>query len=458
MDRQGSRIGHRARATVTFALGASVVSALFGAVAYSASRSYLTQQRETAARDRAYLSARATLDQLRASEADAGEVLTNLAPEEGATALVRIDGRWFSSSIAVEVDDVPAEVRTAARSGVAAWQRYSLRGEPHLAVAVPLPAVDAVYAEVVPLTQLQETLTTLGVALLAGAAVTVLAGALLGFLAAGRLVRPLRRLSEQAEAIAAGRARGLEVSGSDPDLEPLVRSLNQLLEGTAEQAERGSRFVSDVSHEIRAPLAALSAAIEVMRRRRSQLPERSAEALDLLGDQIDEFQQLVLDLLEISRIDAGRAELLLEPTSCQALVSHAAASVGASVDISVDASVPPQVLLDRRRIAQVLVNLIENARRYAGGATAIEVRRTADDMVAFVVRDRGPGVPADERSRIFERFERGMHGERGPSGTGLGLALVAEHAALHGGHVRVQDAPDGGAEFVVEVQLCEPDA
>jgi two-component system sensor histidine kinase MtrB len=452
------RLGHRARATATFAVGAAIISALFGAAAYAASRSYLTQQRETAARDRVYLNARATLDQLRAPQADAGEVLTNLAPEEGATAFVLVDGRWFSSSVAVEVDDVPEGVLADASTSVAAWQRYSLRGEPQLAVAVPLPAVDAVYAEVVPLAQLRETLRTLGTALLGGAGFAVLVGASVGFFAAGRLVRPLRRLSEQAEAIAAGRAQGLDVAVDDPDLEPLVRSLNQLLEGSAQRAEQGSRFVSDVSHEIRAPLAALAAALAVMRRRRSQLPERSAQALDLLGEQIDEFQQLVLDLLEISRIDAGRAELLLQPTSCRELVAHAAASVDATVEISVDPDVPPAVLLDRRRMAQVLVNLIENARRYAGGATAIDVQRPSASILAFVVRDRGPGVPNDERVRIFGRFERGEHGERGPSGTGLGLALVAEHAALHGGHVRVQDARGGGAEFVVEVSLCEPDA
>lgn len=440
-----------------FAVAAAVVAALFGLVAYTASRSYLTEQRESAVRDRAYVNARTALEQLRSPRADIPAVLSSVAVDDGVTVLLRVDGRWFSSSVAVVVDDVPDAVIRAADDGLAAWQRFSLRGDPHLAMAVPLPAVDAVYAQVVPLEQLRETLATLGAALLAGAAVTVVAGGAIGFLAAGRLVRPLRRLSQQAEAIASGRAAGLDVAHRDPDLEPLVRSLNDLIEGSARRAEQGTRFVSDVSHEIRAPLAALSAAIEVMRRRRSELPDRSAQALDLLVEQIDRFQQLVLDLLEISRIDAGRADLVLEPTSCLQLVEHTAAAVGASLDVSVAPEVPPLVLLDRRRMGQVLANLIENARRYAGGATAVEVRRTDATSIAFAVRDRGPGVPAEERSKIFERFVRGEHGERGPSGTGLGLALVAEHAALHGGRVFVQDADGGGAEFVVEVRLCEPE-
>ena len=451
------RVGHRARATATFAAAAATVSIVLGVVAFTSSRAYLTDQRENGALDRAYLNAKLVRDQLRGRQADPGAALAALIPEEGATALVLIDGEWYASSVAVEADDLPEDVLAETAGGRAAWRRYSLRGTPHLAVAVPIPAVDAVYAEVTPLRQLDETLGTLRSSLLVAAVATTVVGGFIGFAAAGRLVRPLRKLAERAEAIAAGAAHDLDEPPADPELAPLVASLNRLIDGHARRAERDSRFVSDVSHEIRAPLAALAAALEVMQRRRTQLPEKSAYALDVLGEQIAGFQQLVVDLLEISRIDAGRTQLELEPVQPAALVRHAAAAVGVQdVAIRVDPDVPEAVLLDRRRMGQVVMNLLENARRYAGGATAISIERDGA-VLQLAVCDRGPGVPADEQTRIFERFERGQHGVRGPRGTGLGLALVAEHAALHGGRAFVEDGDGGGARFVVEVPLCEPD-
>lgn len=452
------RFGHRARATVVFAVAAGLVSVLLAVIAYTTSRSYLTDQRDRSARDRAFINARALRDQLRRPDADPGAALADLAPEEGATSLVRVDGEWYSSSVALEADDLPRDALGEAEAGAAAWERYDLRGVPHLAVAVPIKAVDAIYAEIVPLHQLESTLETLGASLLIGAGATTLAGAALGFVAAGRLVRPLRRLAARAEAIAAGDTAQLGDIENDPELAPLVQSLKRLLDDTSRRVEQGTRFVSDVSHEIRAPLAALSAAVDVMKRRRAHLPERSAYALDLLEEEIDEFQRLVLDLLEMSKIDAGRAELLLEPTDCRALVASAVALVDADPAVTIADDVPSTALLDRRRIGQVLVNLLENARRYAGGATEVVVCRPDAHVLRFLVRDRGPGVPEEERSRIFDRFERGDHGQRGPSGSGLGLALVTEHTRLHGGRVWVEDANDGpGARFVVEVPLCVED-
>lgn len=461
MERRGRRptrlrLGHRARATAVFAVAAALVSAMLAVIAYTTSRSYLTDQRESSVRDRAYVNARTVRALLRGPDADPGAALTGLAHEEGASALVRVGGEWYSSSVALEADDLPRDALAEAEAGAAAWQRYDLRGVPHVAVAVPIVAVDAVYAELVPLRQLEKTLETLATSLLVGAASTTLAGAVLGFVAAGRLVRPLRRLAARAEAIATGNTTALGEIEDDPELGPVVQSVNRLLDETARRVEQGSRFVSDVSHEIRAPLASLSAAVEVMKRRRSQLPARTAQALDLLEEEIVDFQRLVLDLLEMSRIDAGRAELVIEPTDCGALVRAAVALVGADPVIAVAPDVPERALLDRRRLGQVLVNLLENAQRYAGGATEVDVSRS-DDVLVFAISDRGPGVPEEERSRIFGRFERGEHGQRGPGGSGLGLALVTEHIRLHGGRVWLDDAAGGGARFVVEVPLCVED-
>jgi len=120
-----------------------------------------------------------------------------------------------------------------------------------------------------------------------------------------------------------------------------------------------------------------------------------------------------------------------------------------TVRVSHDAG---SITADPRRLQQLVGNLLDNARNYAGGAVEVAAERSPTG-VRLVVDDAGPGVPVDERERIFERFDRGTFGERSdaPRGTGLGLALVAQHARLHGGRVWVEDAPGGGARFVIDL-------
>jgi len=179
----------------------------------------------------------------------------------------------------------------------------------------------------------------------------------------------------------------------------------------------------------------------------------------MLEAQVSTFNTLVLDLLEISRFDARTAHL--EPTTadlaelCEDVVRTRGYD---GVAVSTPGPVPARV--DRRRIEQVLSNLLENARRYAGGATEVRLeRRDADgdeeagEWIRVRVEDRGPGVPPAERDAIFERFVRGRAAEapESPRGTGLGLAVTRQHVELHGGRIWVEDRPGGGASFVVEL-------
>jgi signal transduction histidine kinase len=137
-------------------------------------------------------------------------------------------------------------------------------------------------------------------------------------------------------------------------------------------------------------------------------------------------------------------------------VSH---STDADIPVDVDAELAGVVVqADKRRIVRVIANLLDNAAKYAGGATSVSLRQ-AEDGVQIAVEDRGEGVPEDDRELIFGRFNRGSAaGRRGSSeGVGLGLALVAEHANLHGGRVWVEDRADGdpGARFVVQLPVEE---
>ncbi len=230
-------------------------------------------------------------------------------------------------------------------------------------------------------------------------------------------------------------------------------SFNRMTDALQARIQRDARFASDVSHELRSPLTTLAAALEVVTARRDEMPERARQGLDLLSAEVGRFGQLVEDLLEISRIDAGVAELALEEVVLAEFVLHALRASGAGI-VPVDIEGPASggiVQADKRRLERVVANLVDNARRYGGGVTRVSVELEGA-WVRLAVEDAGPGIAVDERGRIFERFARGAAGRRGESdGTGLGLALVHEHVRLHGGRVRVEDRSGGGARFVVEL-------
>jgi signal transduction histidine kinase len=204
----------------------------------------------------------------------------------------------------------------------------------------------------------------------------------------------------------------------------------------------------------------LAASIEVMNNQRDDLPDRARSALDLMVADIDRFQQLVEDLLEISRFDAGVARLELEEVHLAELVMQAVShSTDTDVPVELDAELAGVVVqADKRRIVRVIANLIDNAARYGGGATSVSLRQ-AEGGVQIAVEDRGEGVPEEDRDSIFDRFNRGSAaGRRGSSdGVGLGLALVAEHVNLHGGQVWVEGRRDDqeGARFVVQLPVEE---
>ena len=253
-------------------------------------------------------------------------------------------------------------------------------------------------------------------------------------------------MSTAATALAAGRLDTRLESSDDPDLRPIAASFNDMAQALQDRIESDARFASDVSHELRSPLMTLAASIEVMNNQRDDLPERARSALDLMVADIDRFRQLVEDLLEISRFDAGVVRLELEEVHLAELVMQAVShSTDADVPVEVDAELAGVVVqADKRRIVRVIANLLDNAAKYGGGATSVSFRQV-DDGVQIAVEDRGEGVPEEDRELIFGRFNRGsLAGRRGSSdGVGLGLALVAEHVNLHGGQVWVEDRADG---------------
>ena len=308
-----------------------------------------------------------------------------------------------------------------------------------------------------------EALGTLRTGLAWAAVVTTLVGLLLGQFSAQRVVQPLTDAARAARAIADGRLdTRLEIT-DDPDLRELSESFNEMVARLQQRVERDARFASDVSHELRSPLTTLTNSIEVLRTRRDELSERSRAAFDLLDADVQRFRSLVSDLLEISRYDAGAVRLTREPLRLGEFV-RAAVGVstlpGTAVSCTDDADAMV-VQADKRRLAQVIANLIDNARVHSGGIPRVRVQAAdaegPSDHGWIIVEDDGEGIPPAEYERVFDRFTRGSNsGNRsGSEGAGLGLALVREHVRLHGGRVWTERRPDGrlGARFVIELPL-----
>ena len=451
------RLGLRARITLAFAIGALFLSALLSATTWALTRENLLNQREDSSTVFVYQNARLLQPRLTPS-ADKQALLGSLSKPLGARPILFYDEQFIPLTPEFGQDALPRGLRTLVLDGQAARMRYDLRGDMQLAIGIPLPDTDAAYFEIVPLNDLESSLEALGVSLMGASLLTTLAGATLGWWASRRALRPLRGVSTAALALASGRLDTRLEASEDADLRPISESFNNMAQTLQDRIERDARFASDVSHELRSPLMTLAASIEVMENQRDDLPERARSALDLMVADIDRFQQLVEDLLEISRFDAGVVHLELEEVRLAELVMQAVShSTDADVPVELDADLAGVVVqADKRRIVRVIANLIDNASKYGGGATSVALRRVGEG-VQIAVEDRGPGVSEEDRQVIFNRFSRGATaGRRGSTnGVGLGLALVAEHVNLHGGKVWVEDRTDGeeGARFVVELPV-----
>jgi two-component system sensor histidine kinase MtrB len=459
------RFGLRSRITLAFALGSLLLSVTLSASTWAFTRQAQLNQREASAVERLFTNARSVrATMLAGGETNLRDYLNGLPTPGDQVLVVQAEPRPDSYATgAAAYDDLPTSLRELVASGQPAAIRYrSSGGIPQLVVGVPLPAVHADYFEIVSLEDLERSFELLGLYLTAASLVTTLAGAALGWWASRRTLLPLVDVGTAAQAIAGGRLDTRLESANDPDLAVLVSSFNDMAAALQARIERDARFASDVSHELRSPLMTLAASIEVLETRRDELPERSRAALDLLVHDVNRFQQLVADLLEISRFDSGAVHLELEPVLLAEFLTQAVraaplASSGVDIPVVADGDLADVVVeVDKRRMARVVANLLDNAEKYAGGATRIVLSR-GDGVVEFAVQDAGEGVAPEDRERIFDRFSRGSSaGARGSdSGTGLGLALVAEHVRLHGGSVRVENRDDGvrGASFVVSLPL-----
>jgi len=322
-----------------------------------------------------------------------------------------------------------------------------------------------------PLTEQQQTLDLVRAAVAtAGLVLVLLLGAIAG-LVTRQVVTPVRFAARIAERFSSGRlSERMLVRGRD-DIARLATSFNQMatsLQRQIGQLEELSRvqqqFVSDVSHELRTPLTTVRMAADVLHESRDEFDPVVGRSAELLQTQLDRFESLLGDLLEISRFDAGVAVLSAEPVDVRDLVhsvTEAAAPLAARKGSGVTVDQPPAPCVaevDARRIERVLRNLVVNAIEHGEGHD-IQVRVAVDEgAVAVTVRDHGVGLKPGESSLVFHRFWRADPARaRTTGGTGLGLAIALEDARLHGGWLQAWGEPGSGSQFRLTVPLCSGD-
>jgi signal transduction histidine kinase len=460
--RRGRRRSLRARLALTFAFAALVLSVVLSAVTYTLVRNNLIRQQERSNVDVAMNDANVARVQLLQGQSPTAIVQTRAAGQP----FIYRDNEWVGSDAnQLSWQDLPDTLRNRVISESPARQRFVVRGRAYLAVGTPIPAARAAYVETFELRDLERTLSILGGTLVGVSAVLTAAGAIVGFFLSRRVIRPLGVVARAASDIAGGRLDTRLDGGGDADLERLTSSFNRMADALQARIDRDARFASDVSHELRSPLTTLRTSLDLLASRRDELSDRGRTALDLLSADVRRFDQMVQDLLEISRFDAGAASANFEPIRFGELVLRSVealtASSGTELPVEIDARVASRVVTgDKRRLERVVANLVQNARVHGGGAIRVAVvdgEPVRPGTVLLTVDDAGPGVPLADREQIFDRFARGAAARRRGSveGTGLGLSIVAEHVRLHHGDVWVEDRPGGGARFVVALPVTE---
>ncbi len=363
--------------------------------------------------------------------------------------------------------DVPAELRARIAQGQVAYQYTTIVRDgqtiPALVVGSPAPtSTDSFEVYLIfPLAGELGTVRVVQRTLLVGGIALALALTLIAALVAAQVVRPVRRAAFSARKLAGGDlAERMPVSGAN-ELVTLANSFNGMAEAIRVQIRQleefgklQRRFTSDVSHELRTPLTTVRMAADVLHESRTDLPPHLARSTELLVDELDRFETLLADLLEISRYDAGMAELNAEPIDIRSSITASVAGatlLAEQVGVPIVTSLPDEPIvaeIDNRRVDRILRNLIYNAIDHADGKP-VEIELAADEhALAITVTDHGVGLRPGEAGLVFNRFWRADPSrQRQTGGTGLGLAISLEDARLHGGWLQASGAPGEGARF-----------
>ncbi|MHA7262537.1 MtrAB system histidine kinase MtrB [Arthrobacter sp. TMN-37] len=429
--------------------------------------------RDTTATDRDSTDrlARDTLDRLGARGADAPRqwLLSPLPGQQGYWVPARASNAAMTESALI-----PADLRAAVAEGDDQYwapitiPRSETTGDlraPGVAFAtkVTLPPDSTAYAVYIiyDLSSMQQTLDYIHRVLwIAGTVLLAIIGAIAWFVTRS-VVRPVSHAALVSEKLAAGELQErMEVRGEDEvarlgaSFNHMATSLQDQITQLAELSKMQQRFVSDVSHELRTPLTTVRMAAQILHDARNDFDPVNKRSAEILYDQVERFQSLLADLLEISRFDAGAAVLESEPTDIFQVVKHVidgaqplADNFGSDLRI-LSTETSCIVDADPRRIGRILRNLVVNALEHGKGKPVHIHIASSPDAVAVAVRDYGMGMTEDEASRVFDRFWRADPARaRTTGGSGLGLSIAVEDARLHSAWLEAWGEPEKGSCF-----------
>lgn len=444
----------RGRLTLTFAVGAAVLSTIFAGLTYFGVRHVIVVSRQASDLEQAYVNAALVRSAVVQEPASLPSLLTSLDAATTSSSLVRLGSTWIEGTTVADPETIPAVFRMA---GTAVIRQVIIEHNvPILIIAVPLPAVRATYFQRRELGDLNGTLNRLLGILAVGTLFTSGLGAYAGRRTTRRALAPLADTAQAARLVAEGDlAVRLPSDAPHSEVATLSAAFNEMVEQLVRRLDRDARFASDVSHELRSPLTTLAMSAEVLRLHESELHPDAREALSLLTTDVATFQSLVEDLLDIAKADAGTDTLVQEVLPLNELVTQCILSATRRhqlpvTDLRSELTNEIYVSVDRRRFERVITNLLENAYCYGGDQVTVTLLPSIDG-VAVNIDDNGAGIAPDERERVFERFYRGGEASRrgDAHGTGLGLALVAEHVKRFAGRVNVTESPLGGCRVTV---------
>lgn len=405
-------------------------------------------------------------------KADAGP---GLAGAYDAVLVVPGDGPRAATA-AGPVQQIPTALRDFVQAGQVSYQYAGVHTDgfsgPALIVGSPGASARSTVTNlelylIFPLSNEESTIALVRGTMATGGIVLLGLLAAIALLVARQIVLPVRSASRIAERFAEGHlTERMPVRGED-DMARLAVSFNDMAESLSRQItqleEFGNlqrRFTSDVSHELRTPLTTVRMAADLIHDHSDELDPALRRSTELMVNELDRFETLLADLLEISRHDAGVAELAVEAVDLRATVQSALDNVGhlaADAAVQLDVDMPADGVIaevDPRRVERILRNLIANAIDHAE-RKPVEIRMAADeDTVAVTVRDHGVGLRPGEEKLVFSRFWRSDPSRvRRSGGTGLGLAISIEDARLHQGRLEAWGEPGNGACFRLTLPL-----
>jgi signal transduction histidine kinase len=367
------------------------------------------------------------------------------------------EGAPAADTTALETDKV------ALRSALTRTTQHGTvtrRGERFAELAVPASGSNFTLLFSAPLHDALDTVELVEQRLLIAGAVALLVAVLIGYGGARFFARRIRRLERAAERIASGRFDEPVADPSADELGELSRAFDRMRIRLAGLEHARREFVANASHELRTPLFSLSGFLELLEDEELDEPTRR-EFQETMAEQVRRLTKLAEDLLDLSRLDAGRMHVESEPLDLAAL---AAAAVDEFTGVAKSSEHPLQLVADgaapargdEQRVLQIVRILVENALVHTPPGTAVRISaRREDGKAVVVVEDEGPGIAADDLAQLFERFYRG-DGTKA-SGSGLGLAIARELAELMGGELELESRP-GTTAFALVLPAASPTA